>query len=61
MNLLEHYIDEIYSEEKIEHEDLGKFVKVSMKVNCYGRVSDTIELFPEVHWEVIKKQGYYMA
>ena len=60
MNLLEHYIKEILSEEQVQK--YGKnWAKVRLVVNCYGVVEETIQLFLYDDWQKIKAQGYYMA
>ena len=60
MNLLEHYIKEILSEEQVQK--YGKdWAKVRLIVNCYGIVEEKTELFLYEDWITIKTQGYYMA
>lgn len=60
MNLLEHYIKEILSEEQVQM--YGKnWAKVRLIVNCYGVVEETTQLFLYEDWQKIKEQGYYMA
>lgn len=69
MNLLEHYIKEIYSVEDITEEfkkkvgrnPVDSMVAVKMRINCYGVEEDTEEIFRVPQWEEIKKQGYYLA
>lgn len=69
MNLLEHYIKEVYSVEDISNkfeESVGyppkePMRKVRMRVNCYGREEDTEHTFFLSEWEEALKQGYYMA
>ena len=61
MNLLEHYIEEIHSVQKIERK-WGVVILADLTVNCYGVISRTTTTFGSVNeWERIKKQGYYMA
>lgn len=60
MNLLEHYIEEIISEEEVEHNG-GTFVYAKVKVNCYGNVSVEDRIEEKTQWEAEKKKGYYMA
>ena len=53
MNLLEHYIKEVYSEEDITKEFGGKtdhppcepMVRVKMKIDCYGIEEDVEHVF----------------
>lgn len=67
MNLLEHYIEKIISEE--EWQPSGKYpsllnkkwVEIKMVVNCYGTKSETTEIMPVDEWKKVKNQGYYMA
>ncbi len=69
MNLLEHYIKEVYSVEDITeefkrnvgHEPCRPMVKVKMRVNCYGKEEDAESTFFADEWETAQKQGYYMA
>lgn len=69
MNLLEHYIKEVYSvediteefEEKVGRKPVDPMVEVKMRVNCYGREEDTTQIFFRPKWEEAQKQGYYMA
>lgn len=69
MNLLQHYIKEIYSVEdfteefkrKVGHLPCRPMVKVKMKINCFGREEDTEGTFFIDEWEKAKRQGYYMA
>lgn len=69
MNLLEHYIEEVYSVEDITeefkkivgHSPCRPMVKAKMKINCYGAKEDTEHTFFIDEWEEAKKQGYYMA
>lgn len=61
MNLIEHYIKEVHSEEIIA-EDWGSFVQVEVTINCYGRIERVKTSFSTIkEWEKAKKQGYYMA
>jgi hypothetical protein len=57
MNLLEHYIEEIYSEDSIHF----GMVKVDMMTNCYGCFERVQKLYHPEEWERIKKRGYFMA
>lgn len=66
MNLLEHYIEEVYSVEPYEEEWTKKFpqhtyVKVSLTYNCYGSINYRKIIFRTEEWEKNQKQGYYMA
>lgn len=69
MNLLEHYIKEVYSVEDITeefkrnagHAPCRPMVKAKMRVNCYGIEEDTESTFFADEWETAQKQGYYMA
>lgn len=60
MNLLEHYIKEVISEDFVQK--YGKnWAEVGLIVNCYGVVEETTELFLYEDWQKVKAQGYYMA
>ena len=69
MNILEQYIDEVYSVEDVtkEMEEHGiavgdeRFFRVCMKVDCYGNKSDTEQIFRASEWEEVKKKGYFMG
>ena len=69
MNLLEHYIKEVYSIEditeefkkKVGHSPCRPMVKVKMRVNCYGREEDTESTFFVDEWEEAKQKDYCMA
>lgn len=66
MNLLEHYIREIYKEEPYEPEFLDRlnlfgFVKVKYKYDCYGVEHIVENIFEKDEWEEIKKRGYYLG
>lgn len=62
MNLLEHYIDKIISEDFIINPNNNKeYYKVKMIIDCYGSKSETIKIFSVDDWEVIKQKGYYMG
>lgn len=60
MNLLEHYIEEIISEEEVNHNG-ENFVVAKVKVNCYGNVNVDEHITSKRMWEEEKLQGYYMA
>lgn len=60
MNLLEHYIKEILSEDFVQK--YGKnWAKVRLVVDCYGVIEETTQLFLYEDWQKVKGQGYYMA
>ena len=66
MNVLEHYIKSIDSEEPYTAEwtkDFPdkKFVKVVLTVDCYGITTVDTHVFNTVEWDKIKEQGYYMG
>lgn len=62
MNLLEHYIDKIISEDFIINPNNNKeYYKVKMIIDCYGNKSETTKIFSVDDWKVIKQKGYYMA
>ncbi len=63
VNLVEHYIVEIHSVEKIKREPWmeEQFVKVDVTIDCYGNVKRCIAYYPSSYWEDIKENGYYMG
>jgi hypothetical protein len=62
MNLLEHYIVEIKSEQKIQNPQNGnEYYRVNAIVDCYGREEEINSLFLLSEWEQAKQKGYYMA
>lgn len=62
MNLLEHYIEKIISEDFIINPNNDKeYYKVKMIVDCYGSKSETTQMFSVDDWKVIKQKSYYMA
>ena len=62
MNLVEHYIQEIYSEEESPVSASGRvYVDVCVKVDCYGRVEVVRRIVEKQMWEREKKQGFYLA
>lgn len=60
MNLLEHYIEEILSEDYVQKYSKN-WAKVRLIVDCYGVVEEKTEIFPYEKWQKVKEQGYYMA
>ena len=58
MNLLEHFIVEIHSEEPAP---ITGWVVVDVTVNCYGNVSRMKHHTTKEQWEIDKKNGFYMA
>ncbi len=56
MNLLEHYISEIHSEQTE-----GDYVRVVATINCYGSKKVINRLFSKSGWNEIKELGYYMG
>jgi hypothetical protein len=62
MNLLEHYIDEILSEQKILNLKNGReYYRVNAIIDCYGQKEQINQLFLVNEWEQAKVKGYYMA
>ena len=62
MNLLEHFIDEIISEQKIQNpEDGRKYYRVNAIIDCYGHKEQINRLFSISEWEQAKVKGYYMS
>lgn len=69
MNLVENYIEEVYSVDDVTDvfkKMTGKLPKermlsVEMRVSCYGHVEDVSRVFYKTEWEKAQKDGYYMA
>lgn len=69
MNLLEHYIEKIYSKEdvtdefekKIGHKPHERLYLLDIDVNCYGRKERIKKRFFESELNFAEKNGYYMA
>lgn len=62
MNILEHYIDEIISEQNVQNPENGnEYYRVNAIVDCYGTKEQINRLFMIDEWEKAKKQGYYMG
>lgn len=69
MNLLEHYIEEIYYVTDITDEytkNVGKppkepLLEVGIRVKCYGVEENIKRTFFKSNWEQANKNGYYMA
>lgn len=69
MNLLEHYIKEIHGvkditnkfTERAGYEPDEPLLEVDLTYDCYGVVKRTTELFWKSNFEIVKKQGYFMA
>lgn len=69
MNILENYIDEVYSVEDVteQMEEHGiavggeRFFRVRMSVDCYGNKSVKKQIFRASEWEEAKKKGYFMG
>lgn len=61
MNLLEHYIKKIISEEKVKSPDGDIYYKVKAEIDCYGSVETIDKIFRIDEWEEAKEKRYYMA
>lgn len=69
MNIMEQYIDEIYSVEDVtkEMKEHGiavgdeRWLRVCMRVDCYRIKSDIKKIFRASEWEEAKKKGYFMG
>lgn len=64
MNILEHYIEKIHSEELVTFTYEGENVtcyKVDLTYNCHGCIKRVTEFFLEDEWKSIKEKGYYLA
>lgn len=63
MNLLEHYILEVFSVEAIPHQDWmeEEWVEVMMMVDCYGTREKKTYYNTRKNFERDLKRGYYMG
>ncbi len=62
MNILEHFIDQIISEQKVQDPENGReYYRVTAIVNCYGQEEKIDKIFPIDEWDQAKSNGYYMA
>lgn len=62
MNLLEHYIVKIISEEKVKNPNSNdEYYRVNAIVDCYGQEEQINRLFLLDEWEKAKEKGYFMA
>lgn len=59
MNLLEHYIKKIVSEEPWEKDK--RWIRVTVDVDCWGNKSRMTTVFSKEVWEKAKKRGYFLA
>jgi hypothetical protein len=64
LNLLEHYIKEIISEEPFESDwtkKMGKkFIKIKVIVDCYGNIQERETIEEKEHWKEIKQRGFFI-
>lgn len=66
MNLIETYLIEVISIEDYVKEWTKKysdrtFVKVKAKWKCYGREFVKEDVYDNLEWELILKEGYYLG
>lgn len=69
MNLLENWIEKIYSEKditedfvkRVGHAPYERLIQVELDINCYGRKEHVQQRFYETEWNAAKKNGYYLA
>lgn len=65
MNVLEHYILEVYEETPIKAPYFDKsgrsWVKVEFKCDCYGTSMIVEDYYPVDEWNEIKERGYYIG
>ena len=61
MNLLEHWIEEVYS--ITEKEDkYGKYIEVDMLINCWGTEERKIRRYSSMRdFNIEKEKGYYLG
>jgi transcriptional accessory protein Tex/SPT6 len=69
MNLLEHYIEKIYSKtditeeyrKKVNNAITEKYYLVDMTYNSYGSVTRTKKMMSESEYNDMIEKGYFMA
>lgn len=63
MNILEHYIIEVYRVKTIPHQEwmTCEWVEAEMMVNCYGAKNKTTYIGTRDEFERDIKRGYYMG
>lgn len=61
MEILEHYIKEIHSEEEIRSYPPPKIMKVDVTTNCWGQIKRWTTTFTKEQWEIAKYKGYFLA
>lgn len=65
MNLLEHYIEEIYEENEVKYDlEFGDYIiliEAKALVNCYGWREITNISMAIDKWITAKEKGYYLA
>lgn len=69
MNLIEHYIKEVHSEEDVTNKYEEKngiqpnenILKVDLTYNCYGVITRETRNFFKSEWEIAKLKGYFMG
>ena len=59
MNLVEHYIIEIFSETPLPN--YKDFIEVDLTYNCYGSVERSLHMFHIDAWKEAKEKGYFLA
>ena len=60
MNLVEHYIIEIYDVKENKYGS-EKYLIVDLQYNCYGTIKREKRVFTKEGFEEAKQQGYFMA
>lgn len=61
-NMIEHYIEEIISEQPATRQDwmTDDYVHVVFKTNCYGNIETHDKVLPKAYWKNGKEMGYFM-
>lgn len=57
MNLLEHFIVEIHSTQRISPE----MIEVDATTNCWGNIRRAKHILTEAQWQQVIKEGYFTA
>lgn len=63
MNILEHYLVKIISEERVKATGTegAELIKVVAQWDCYGAVSEETDYYSPSEWKKIKEKGYYLG
>ena len=63
MNILEHYLVKVISEDRVKVAEIEglELIRVVAQWDCYGVVSEETDYYSPSEWEKIKEKGYYLG